>query len=457
MRLQEKFIFFLFRVKHQFHSKIMPPPCDIEICKRKSRALCHCCSKNLCPDHLREHDDSFNSQLNPIVDELNAVADQFLKMNVNNVISNCRQKLDKWRDDCYTMIDRFYEEKCEELQRRCLERADQQRKQIDQMKLKTSEFIREQEATYEDIPPLILTINDIKRDVNHFEENGILVDVHPLTINKDLIYIEEWPMNNVDISSLSLPLRTIDCSDDGWPAMTCNDQFLLFDQYPRLSLLDRELTIVKESSWEYSRIPDMCWSSTLNKFIITTEQDGVFLVNENLTSITPIQTIEKMKWLSCTCSDNVLFLTKNENGCNIFQFNLLSSFRLIKQWNPPESGKSGESIHNLAYHNGILALIIHCGPDNRLKIELRSSTTLNCLYSLPLNLITNGGRIIRVCSLRCDEWLVIAYKTSYLLQISKDGKLKFEYKYKSTPHNAILFGSNILAIRTDTCIDFSNV
>jgi hypothetical protein len=430
----------------------MLPPCAIETCKRKSRALCHCCSENLCLDHLKEHDDSFNSQVNPIVDELNAVADQLLKINVNNI--NGRQKLDKWRDDCHVMIDRFYEEKCQELQQRCLERLEQQRKQIDQMKLITSELICEHEATYEDIPTLILTINDIKRDVNQFEEKGIIVDVHPLAINKDMVFIEEWTMNYVNISSLLLPRRTIDCSDDGWPVMTCNNQFLLVDQYPRLSLLDRELTIIKESPWEYSRIPDMCWSSTLNNFIIITEKDGIFLVNENLTSIKSIQTIEKKNWLSCTCSDSALFLTTNEDSSNIFQFNLLSSFRPIKQWNSPEICKAGESIHNLAYNNGTLALIIRCKPDYNLKIELRSSTTLDHLCSLPLNFINNGGRIIRVCSLKYDEWLVIAHNTSHLLQISKDGKLKFEHKYKSTPHNAVLFGSNILAIRTAACIDF---
>jgi len=435
----------------------MSSQCVTEICKRKSRAQCHCCSKDLCFDHLKEHQNLTNIQLNTFIDELNATTDQLLKINVLNVIMNCRQKLDKWYDDCHVTIDRFYKEKCQELQLRCLERVDQKQKEINQMKLKIGELIREDDATYEDIPPLILTINDIKRDVNQFEEKGIMVGVHPLTINKNLVYIEEWVMSNVDISSLSFTLQTIDCFDGPWSAMACNNHFLLFNQYSNLCLMDRQLNVVKQSPWIYSCISDMCWSSTLNNFIITTEKDGVFLVNENLTSIKSIQTIEKKNWLSCTCSDSALFLTTNEDSSNIFQFNLLSSFRPIKQWNSPEICKSGESIHNLAYNNGTLALIIRCKPDYNLKIELRSSTTLDHLCSLPLNFINSGGRIIRVCSLKYDEWLVIAHNTSHLLQISKDGKLKFEHKYKSTPHNAVLFGSNILAIRTAACIDFYGV
>ena len=85
--------------------------------------------------------------------------------------------------------------------------------------------------------------------------------------------------------------------------MASNNRFLLIDQYPNLCLFDRELTLVKQFPWEHDRITDMCWSSTLNSFIIITDKDGVFLVNENLTSIEPIQTIEKKEWLSCTCSD----------------------------------------------------------------------------------------------------------------------------------------------------------
>jgi hypothetical protein len=435
----------------------MPTPCAIETCKRKSRALCHCCNKNLCPDHLKEHDDSFNSQVNPIVDELNAVADQLSKINVDAVISNCRQKLDKWRDDCHIIIDRFYEEKCQELQQRCYEQVDKQRKEIDQMKSKTKELIREQEATHEDISSLKATINDIKRDVNQFEEKGIIVDVRPLTIDEDLVYIENWSLNELNMSTLSPPFRKFDCSDAGWLAMTSNNRFLLLDQHPNLYLFDRELNVIKQSPWEYDFILDMCWSSTLNGFIIITEKNGVFLVNENITSIEPIQTIEKKNWLSCTCSDVALFLTTSTTPSDIFQFNLLSSFQLIKQWNSPKSEESNEIIHNITYNNGTLALTISQGLTKTIKIELRSSETLDRLWSLPLDINYSGGQIIRVCLLKCDEWLVIDYDTSRLLQISKAGKLKVTHKYNSTPDNAVLFGSNILAIRTTKCIDFYRV
>ena len=125
--------------------------------------------------------------------------------------------------------------------------------------------------------------------------------------------------------------------------MTTNNRFLLLDQYPNLCLFDRELTLIKQIPWEHDRIPDMCWSSTLNSFIMITDKDGVFLINEDMTLIESIRTIEKEKWLSCTCSDASLFLTTNKWGSDIFEFHLLSSFNLIKQWNPPKVVKAMNS------------------------------------------------------------------------------------------------------------------
>ncbi|CAF1529514.1 unnamed protein product, partial [Adineta steineri] len=213
-------------------------------------------------------------------------------------------------------------------------------KKIHQLKLKTNELMREQEATHDEICSLTATIKGIKRDIDQYEEKGTVVDVNPLIINQDLVYIEQWTSNEFDISTLASSYRTIACSKDNWPAMASNNHFLLIDQYPNLCLYDKQLTLLKEYPWEYDPIPDMCWSSTLNSFIIITNNNGVFLINENLISLECIQTIERKRWLSCTCSDSTLFLTTNELGSNIFQFNLLLSFHFMKQWESSQTCNS---------------------------------------------------------------------------------------------------------------------
>ncbi|CAF1400660.1 unnamed protein product [Rotaria magnacalcarata] len=115
--------------------------CAIETCKCKSRAICHCCNTKLCADHLKAHVDLINSQTHPLANEINTLDNQLSLLNVDEVI-----------------VDRFYEEKCQELQQRCVEKVGEKQKEIHQLKLKTNELMREQEATHDDICSLKATI-----------------------------------------------------------------------------------------------------------------------------------------------------------------------------------------------------------------------------------------------------------------------------------------------------------
>jgi uncharacterized protein (UPF0335 family) len=430
----------------------MSQPCVIETCKHKSHVLCHCCNQNFCFDHLKQHSHLSNSQLNAFINEISTLGDQLLLLDAE-IPDKDRQKLDKWRDDCYMMINSYYEEKCQELQQRYIERVDKYRREINETKTKVNELMHEAVATHEDFISLKAIINDIKQ----FEEKSIIIDIHPLAINKDLIQIEEWTSNEMDISTLPSPFQTINCSNENWPAMATNNRFLLMDQYPNLYLIDKKISLVKTFSWKYDRIPDMCWSSTLNSFIILTDKDGVFLVNEDMTSVEPIQTIEQNDWLTCTCSDTSLFLTTAGSGASIFEFNLFSSFGLIKQWNAPKSCNYNEFIYNINYNNGKLALLLKHNSNHKVHMELRSSKTLDRLWCLHLDIIHAFRRINRICFIKYNEWLVIDYNSSQLFHISKDGKLKVTQKYDAIPENAILFGSDILAIRTANCVNFYKV
>ncbi|CAF4863551.1 unnamed protein product [Rotaria socialis] len=360
--------------------------CPIETCKRKSRAICHCCNKNLCSDQFKEHVDLINSRMNPLADEINTLDNQLSLLNVDEIIDKYRQKLDKLRHECHTTVDRFYEEKCQELQQCCVEK---------------------------------------------------------------IVYIEQWTSNELDISTLASPYRTIACSKDNWLAMTSNNHFLLIDQYPNLCLYDKQLALLKEYPWEYAPIPDMCWSSTLNSFIIITNKNGIFLMSESLASLECIQTIEKKRWLSCTCSDSTLFLMMNESGSNIFQFNLLLSFHFMKQWKSPRNCNSDEIINNIAYNNETLALMIESETNNKKPIELRSLSTFDLLWSTTFNAAYHFAPwSSRVCVLKYNERVVIDYENSRLFHVIKDGQVKANRSYKPTISDAVLFGANILAIKT---------
>ncbi len=48
----------------------MSQSCAIPTCKLKSSNLCYCCNKNVCIDHLREHNDLNKSELNYLIMKL---------------------------------------------------------------------------------------------------------------------------------------------------------------------------------------------------------------------------------------------------------------------------------------------------------------------------------------------------------------------------------------------------
>jgi uncharacterized protein YbcC (UPF0753/DUF2309 family) len=92
-------------------------------------------------DHFNQHDDSINSQVHSLVDQFNTAVDESFKIDVKQIIENGRQKLEHWRDDYHRIIDLFYQEKCQELEHRCVEKFNKQQQKIDGIKAKINNLI----------------------------------------------------------------------------------------------------------------------------------------------------------------------------------------------------------------------------------------------------------------------------------------------------------------------------
>ena len=94
------------------------------------------------------------------------------------------------------------------------------------------------------------------------------------------------------------------------------------DQRSYLQLFDQNLTLIKQYQWRNGFIRDMSWSSVLKNFILITNNQRIYLVNEDMTTIGHIQDLPEEDWSSCTCSDDSLFVTTNDRGTRVFQFDL---------------------------------------------------------------------------------------------------------------------------------------
>jgi hypothetical protein len=355
----------------------------------------------LCFNHLKEHRDLIQIQLNPLVNEINLINDQLMTLNAEIFVR----------------------------------RIDYLRNVITQLRSTMSELICEQDSTNEDIILLTLTICWIKQEIERI-----------------------IPIEHLDLSTLSSPFQTIICQYSLGSALASNNQQLLMDQRLNLQLFDQDFILKKQYQWKNDFIRDICWSSTLKKFIFITNNKQIYLVNDNLTSIEYLSMIPEQDWSSCTSSDISLFLTTNNQGTHIYEFNLSSIFELIQQWKSPHTCQQHEFIRDMVYNNQTLALIIEDSFSNMIRLELRSSTNLDLLWIFRSDIQYHLFQpAIRCCSLKYDEWLVIDSNNSRLFHINNNGQIKGLHVYKSPPWNAILHDSNTLVIRTENSLNFHKI
>jgi len=435
----------------------MSQPCATPKCERISRGLCDCCKQTLCLQHLNEHNASLISQLNPLTDEINALGDRLKSFNIHQTVSDGRQKLDKWRKDCHEKIDRFFEEKCQELDRFVVDKLDRQRTEILHIQSKMAKLTREQEATRHDIDLLTSTIRQLEKAIDKIKETNIQINAHSLVIHGSLVQIRETNEHELDLSTLFPVYRTLDGAVGSSVVLASNEQLLLIHQKPNLCLVDQELKIVKQVLWTHDVIRDMCWSWTLDRFIVVDNNNNIFLVDERTMSIETIEINDKRKWSACACWETSLFLSTDVWGSSLLKLTLSPTIAVIKEWQSPITCSKDEVITGMSYTSKTCALMIKNKVDKSVRIELRSSETLNRIWSLPLDIVVNQNVLFRCCLTKGNEWLVIDRETKRLLHITKDGQLKTTLPYNEIPYRATMFTSNMLAVSTTTGINLHKV
>lgn len=180
------------------------------------------------------------------------------------------------------------------------------------------------------------------------------------------------------------------------------------------------------------------------------EDYGICFVQENTISFDNEKIFDD-KFNSCTCSDTSLYLTFGNYGSPILEYRLLPSMELIKQWKSPDTCRKDEYISCIRYNNEKLGLSIRKYSEKNLIFELRSVYAFDRLWSIQIDI---GLDSYRCCLFNNNDWLLTSTNSSYILHITKDGKMKRSYNYNTKPSNTTLFGRNILAILTENKINF---
>jgi len=374
-------------------------------------------------------------------------------MDIKKKFSCCHQKLEQWRIDCHQKIDHLFEQKCRELEQIFAVKIKKQQEEINQIHAKLTKITYNKEANQQEIDLLTSSIRCLEVGINNIEQTGYEITIQPLVIDAHSITFKEQNVQEFDLSAHYPIHKTIPYTPGSCFPLASSNHHLLFHQAPNLSLVNQEFILVKQVIWPYGVIWDTCWSSTLNGFIVITQTD-MYLIDEKRMSIENILKNPKQNSLACTCSDTYLFVSTNEWGSSIIQFNLSLTIDIVQQWESPKSCTKDECIDVMIYNNNTLALVIRNIFERSIRIELRFPENFDCIWSLQLDAIKNLNQVFKCCSLMCGEWLVINPETQQLLQITKSGTLKKKIKCNRVPHRISLFGEKILVVAFDTSLNF---
>jgi hypothetical protein len=344
-------------------------------------------------------------------------------MDIQKKVSVCRQKLEQWRLDCHQKIEHLFKQKSQELDQLFTVKREKQQEEIKQLHAKLSKLHGDKQTTKQDIDLLTSSIRCLEGEINNLEQTIYQITIQPLIIDAHSITFKEQNEQEFDLSDHYPIHKIIPYTPGSCFPFASSNHHLLFHQAPNICLVSQEFIIVKQATWPYGIIWDTCWSSTLNGFIVMTQTD-IYLVDEKRMSITNILTNPKRNSLACTCSDAYLFVSTNEWGSSIIQFNLSLTIDLVKQWKSPKSCTKDECIDVMVYNHETLALVIRNIFERSVRVELKFSQTFDCIWSLRLDAVKDLNKAFRCCSLMCGEWLVINPETQQLLQITKPGILK---------------------------------
>ena len=124
--------------------------------------------------------------------------------------------------------------------------------------------------------------------MNKIEQARFPVNTRPLLIDDSIVQFKEIFEHEFDPSTFSSIYKTITYPTGSWRSLASNGRLLLIHQEPNLCFVNAELTIVKQVLWPHERIKDICWSSTLDRFIVIVK-DNIFLVDENTMSIESVR------------------------------------------------------------------------------------------------------------------------------------------------------------------------
>lgn len=434
----------------------MPQACEISDCGSPSLGTCRCCQRCLCREHFVEHDQSIRSALDQLTNELDDLVEQLSRFDLDAVLMDASQSLDRWRFAAYEAIDQFYQRQCMKIHQQIAQLLSTKEQKAEDLREKVIKLVNIQRTTNADLKSLIENLDRLKQQINSIERMSMQINLRPLVMDDSWMTTKISVSLPADLSRLSSPDRSIDRLPLSSDAMISDGQYLLIHQNSHLSLIDADFFVVQEKRWPYECIRDMCWSASLHCFILLT-LNSVYLVRANRTlTIEKVETIRGHVWHSCACSETSLYLSADTWNSMIEEFAFLPLTQTFQHRKRHRISHGKQRVDSMTYQNGALALAINDQTKQELCFELRSAETLKCIWSCPLK-VEYSERQIQCCLFDQHRWLVADWGTSSLLAINRDGQIDRKEKYAFQINHIAPWISNTLVISTNNTFNFHHL
>jgi hypothetical protein len=156
--------------------------------------------------------------------------------------------------------------------------------------------------------------------------------------------------------------------------------------------------------------------------------------------------INEKEWSCGACSDTSLYLSTADMSACLYEYTLQPTMEFVKEWSLAGFHSKYEAILTFSCNNGKLALVVSNIHMFQRRLDLRSTTTLERLWSLRLDAVAH------CCSFNNDQWIIMELLRPRLLHISSDGKILQEYKVKPSSMDIIW---NAIQWNNDTMVTFT--
>ena len=200
--------------------------------------------------------------------------------------------------------------------------------------------------------------------------------------------------------------------------MAANNDYLLFASNMSLALVDARGEEQYEVRENYD-VKDICWSSSLEQFIILT----VAALSTWCPSTPQMVEVKHSSEGMCNCTCNVERLMVTIHAADIAVFDLKSNFRLVKTYKQPVSCGKDQNITAIGFSSDgtQLGVVLDYFQRESSWFESRDASDLRVLRT-----VTLAPSMERYCiiSLPTAEFLVYSCRAKDLSVIDTNGRLK---------------------------------